>query len=25
VTLAQDLSMEPDLERWFPLWGLPVH
>jgi len=21
VTLAQDLSMEPDLERWFPLWG----
>jgi hypothetical protein len=25
VTLAQDLSMEPELERWFPLWGLPVH
>ena len=25
VTLAQDLSMEPDLERWFPLWGLPIH
>ena len=25
VTLAQDLEMEPDLERWFPLWGLPVH
>ena len=25
VTRAQDLSMEPDLERWFPLWGLPVH
>jgi hypothetical protein len=25
VTLAQDLAMEPDLERWFPLWGLPVH
>ena len=25
VTLATDLSIEPDLERWFPLWGLPVH
>jgi hypothetical protein len=25
VTLATDLAMEPDLERWFPLWGLPVH
>jgi hypothetical protein len=25
VTLATDLEMEPDLERWFPLWGLPVH
>jgi len=25
LTLADDLSLEPDLERWFPLWGLPVH
>ncbi|MGA2528181.1 MAG: hypothetical protein ABSG36_03345 [Acidimicrobiales bacterium] len=25
VTLATDLAIEPDLERWFPLWGLPVH
>ena len=24
VQLATDLSMEPDLERWFPLWGVPV-
>jgi hypothetical protein len=23
--LANDLMIEPDLERWFPLWGLPVH
>jgi hypothetical protein len=25
VTLSTDLAMEQDLERWFPLWGLPVH
>ena len=23
-TLTSDLAMEPELERWFPLWGLPV-
>ena len=23
--LAQDLSIEKDLDRWFPLWNLPVH
>ena len=23
--LGSDLGVEPDLERWFPLWGLPVH
>ncbi len=23
--LGKDLSVEPDLERWFPLWGLPVY
>jgi hypothetical protein len=23
--LAGDLSIEPDLDRWFPIWGLPVH
>ena len=22
--LASDLPMEPELERWFPLWGVPV-
>jgi len=22
--LAEDLSIEPDLDRWFPIWGLPV-
>ena len=22
--LAEDLSMEQDLDRWFPLWNLPV-
>lgn len=22
--LHDDLSIEPDLDRWFPLWGLPV-
>ncbi len=22
--LANDLKMEPDLSRWFPLWDLPV-
>jgi len=25
ATLGTDLKMEPELERWFPLWGLPVH
>jgi hypothetical protein len=24
LTLAEDLAIEPDLERWFPLWGVPV-
>jgi hypothetical protein len=23
--LASDLSIEPDLDRWFPLWELPVN
>ncbi|MGA9077392.1 MAG: hypothetical protein WB383_03545 [Acidimicrobiales bacterium] len=23
--LGEDLSIEPDLSRWFPIWGLPVH
>ncbi len=23
--VAGDLAMEADLDRWFPLWGLPVH
>jgi len=23
--LAEDLAIEPDLDRWFPLWNLPVH
>lgn len=23
--LKEDLSMEEDLDRWFPLWKLPVH
>ena len=23
--LGEDLAIEPDLDRWFPLWGLPVH
>ena len=22
--LARDLPMEPELERWFPMWGVPV-
>jgi hypothetical protein len=22
--LASDLAMEPELERWFPLWGIPI-
>jgi hypothetical protein len=22
--LASDLSIEPDLDRWFPLWELPL-
>jgi hypothetical protein len=22
-TLADDLKIEPDLERWFPVWGAP--
>jgi hypothetical protein len=25
TVLAQDLAIESDLDRWFPLWGLPVH
>jgi hypothetical protein len=25
VELASDLVIEPDLDRWFPLWKLPVH
>ena len=23
--LADDLSVEKDLDRWFPIWSLPVH
>jgi len=23
--LAEDLKIEPDKERWMPLWGVPVH
>ena len=23
--LGEDLRIEPDLDRWFPIWGLPVH
>lgn len=22
--MASDLPMEPELERWFPLWGIPI-
>jgi hypothetical protein len=22
--MAQELPMEPELERWFPLWGIPI-
>jgi hypothetical protein len=22
--MANDLPMEPELERWFPLWGIPI-
>jgi hypothetical protein len=22
--MAADLPMEPELERWFPLWGIPI-
>ena len=22
--VADDLTVEPDLDRWFPLWDLPV-
>jgi len=25
IVLADDLAIEPDKERWMPLWGLPVH
>lgn len=25
VVLGQDLTIEADLDRWFPLWRLPVH
>lgn len=24
AVLTGDLSFEPDLDRWFPLWGTPV-
>lgn len=24
AVLATDLPIEPELERWFPLWGMPV-
>jgi hypothetical protein len=23
--LGEDLTIEPDLTRWFPIWGVPVH
>ncbi|MGA8297687.1 MAG: hypothetical protein WB770_11650 [Acidimicrobiales bacterium] len=23
--LKEDLAIEPDLSRWFPIWSLPVH
>ena len=23
--LKEDLKIEPQKERWMPLWGLPVH
>jgi hypothetical protein len=22
--IGQDLPVEPELDRWFPLWGIPV-
>ncbi|MGH3099816.1 MAG: PspA-associated protein PspAB, partial [Thermoleophilia bacterium] len=22
--IGQDLPVEPELERWFPLWGIPI-
>ena len=22
--MASELPMEPELERWFPLWGIPI-
>jgi hypothetical protein len=22
--MAEDLPIEPELERWFPLWGIPI-
>ena len=22
--MADELPMEPELERWFPLWGIPI-
>jgi hypothetical protein len=25
LALAQDCTIDPDLTRWFPLWGVPVH
>jgi hypothetical protein len=25
IVLAEDLAIEPEKERWMPLWGLPVH
>lgn len=24
ATIGKDLPIEPELERWFPLWGVPV-
>jgi len=22
--MASELPMEPEMERWFPLWGIPI-
>ncbi len=22
--MASELPIEPELERWFPLWGIPI-
>jgi hypothetical protein len=24
VQMASELPIEPELERWFPLWGIPL-